>query len=118
MMHDRSRIDISQESEIAIGRRSRLVHGILGGFLGVAYRLLTLALHFLNGAFALQTVVASGFADALLGLAHRLVGGAFNLVCDATHEISPCSGVAGTSFEAAKRSLKPACRLGGGRCFR
>src|ERR1700722_7588128 len=78
-------------SELPVGRGGRLVHGVLCGFLGVANRLLALTLDFLNGAFALQAVGAYGFADALLGLAHRFVRVAFNLVCDATHEMSPCS---------------------------
>src|SRR5512141_474613 len=76
-------------SEILVRRGSRVVDGVLGGFLGVADGLLALALDFLNHAFALQAVGTDGFADALLGLADRLIGGAFNLVCRATHWNSP-----------------------------
>jgi len=65
---------------------ARLVHGILGGLLGVVDGLLALALDFLNGAFALQFVGTNGFTNALLGLADGFVGGAFDLVCGATHE--------------------------------
>ena len=81
--HSRS----NARSEILVRRRGRLVHGILGGFLGVADGLLALALHFLDHAFALKTVGTGGFADALLGLADRFVGGALDLVCGAPIEI-------------------------------
>jgi hypothetical protein len=78
-----------RRSEILVRRGGRLVDGILCRFLGVAQSLLALALDFLNRALALKLVGTDGFADALLGLADGLVGGAFNLVCRATRSISP-----------------------------
>src|SRR6187399_1936178 len=76
-------------SEILVRRRGCLVHGVLGGFLGIAHGLLALALHFLDHAFALKTVRASGFADALFRLAEGLVGCTLDLVCGRTHQNTP-----------------------------
>src|ERR1700761_6200907 len=61
-------------SEVLVGGVGRTIDGILGCFLGVAQRLLALALHLLDSTFALQAIGADGFADALLGLAHSLIG--------------------------------------------
>src|SRR4051812_34185549 len=75
----------AEQSEILVRGVGGLVEGVLGGFLGIAHRLLALALHFLHRAFALQAIVVGGLANALLGLADGFVGGAFDLVCRATH---------------------------------
>ena len=80
---------IECRSEILVRRGGRLVHGVLGGLLGVADGLLALALDFLDHAFALQAIGTGGFADALLGLADGFVGGALDLVCRCTHRNSP-----------------------------
>src|ERR1700688_2783342 len=82
-----------RRSEFLVRRGGGLVDGVLGGFLGVAHGLLALALDFLNGAFALHLVGTDGFADALLGLADGLVGGALDLVCCCTHGNSPLPGL-------------------------
>src|SRR6185295_14954123 len=68
-----------------VGCARDLVRRILDGVLGIAQRLLALALDLLDRAFALQAVGTGRLADALLGLAHGLVGRAFNLVCRASH---------------------------------
>src|SRR5882757_11582942 len=78
-----------RRSKLLVRSGGRLVHGVLGCFLGVADGLLALAFDFLDRAFALQPVGTDGFTDALLGLADGFVGGAFNLVCRATHGTSP-----------------------------
>ena len=68
-------------------RRGRsAIHGILRGILGIAHGLLALTLHFLDDAFALQAIGPGGFANALLGLADRLVRGALDLVSGAANE--------------------------------
>src|ERR1700682_3352802 len=74
-----------RRSEVLVRRGGGLVDGILCRFLGVAQSLLALAFDFLNRALALKFVGTDGFADARLGLADGFVGGAFNLVCRATH---------------------------------
>src|SRR4051794_11987388 len=76
-------------SKLLVCSARGLVCRILDGVLGIAQRLLTLALDFLERAFALQPVGTGGLADTLLGLAHGFVGRAFNLVCRATHWNSP-----------------------------
>ena len=68
-----------RRSKILVRRVGCLVDRVLGRILGITHRLLALALHFLDGAFALQAIGAGGFADALLGLADGFVGGALDL---------------------------------------
>ena len=88
---DRSfRFKIDQcRSKILVRGGGYLVHGVLGGILGVADGLLALAFDFLDHAFTFQPIGTDGLADALLGLADGFVADAFNLVCRCTHENSP-----------------------------
>src|SRR5262249_13345655 len=88
----------SGRSEVLVRLRGGAVHGVLCHLLGVANRLLALALRLLHRAFAFQAIGAGGFADALLGLAHCLVGFALDLVGRATH---------GTLRSIARRGVKP-----------
>src|SRR6202012_2078241 len=78
-------VDWKPRSEVLVGRGGRLGHGVLGGLLGITHGLLTLALGLLDHAFALQAIGSGGFANALLGLAHCLVGRSLDLVCGRAH---------------------------------
>jgi hypothetical protein len=80
------------------------IHRVLRHVLGIAESLLTLALHFLDRAFAFEALGVGGFADLLLGLAHGFVGGTLDLVSGRTHETSPPVGVADTTCGTAKSS--------------
>src|ERR1700760_2241815 len=65
-------------SEFLVRLGGCAVDRILGGFLGIAQRLLAFALYLLDRAFALQAIGAGGFANALLGLADGFVGSALD----------------------------------------
>ena len=73
-------------SELLVRGGGCAVDRFLGGFLGIAQRLLALALHLLDRALALQAVGTNGLANALLGLADGFVGRALDLVAGSTHE--------------------------------
>src|ERR1700758_4281066 len=106
-------LNFSGNLELLVRLRGGAVHRVLGGLLGIAERLLALALHFLDRTFAFQALGPGGLANLLLGLADGFVGRTFNLVSGRTHKISPPTKGSRRNVEPTKKfPERLACRGG------